>query len=44
MVLFPVHLILLRRKIIPFIDLKYATELALVKHWSQLEPRDKNIV
>ena len=34
---------LTKRKIIPFIDLKYATELALVKHWSQLEPRDKII-
>jgi len=32
---------LTKRKIIPFIDLEYATELALVKHWSQLEPRDK---
>ena len=32
---------LTKKKIIPFIDLKYATELALVKHWSQLEPRDK---
>ena len=34
---------LTKRKIIPFIDLKYVTELALVKHWSQLEPRDKII-
>jgi len=32
---------LTKRKIIPFIDLEYATELALVKHWSQLKPRDK---
>jgi len=32
---------LTKRKIIPFIDLEYASELALVKHWSQLEPRDK---
>ena len=32
---------LTKRKIIPFIDLKYATELALVKHWSQLKPREK---
>ena len=32
---------LTKKKIIPFIDLKYATELALVKYWSQLEPRDK---
>jgi len=32
---------LTKKKIIPFIDLEYATELALVKHWSQLEPRDK---
>ena len=32
---------LTKQKIIPFIDLAYATELALVKHWSQLEPRDK---
>ena len=32
---------LTKRKIIPFIDFEYATELALVKHWSQLESRDK---
>ena len=32
---------LTKKKIIPFIDIEYATELALVKHWSQLEPRDK---
>jgi len=32
---------LTKKKIIPFIDLKYATELALVKHWSLLEPREK---
>ena len=34
---------LTKRKIIPFIDLEYATELALGKYWSQLEPRDKLI-
>ena len=34
---------LTKKKIIPFIDLKYATELALGQYWSQLEPRDKII-
>jgi len=40
-VTFPNTLNLTKKKIIPFIDLKYATELALVNHWSLLEPRDK---
>ena len=34
---------LTKKKIIPFVDLEYATELALDKHWNQLEPRDKII-
>ena len=34
---------LTKKKIIPFIDLEYATELALGEYWSQLEPRDKII-
>ena len=32
---------LTKKKIIPFIDLEYATELALGKYWNQLESRDK---
>jgi phospholipid transport system substrate-binding protein len=32
---------LTKRKIIPFIDLKYASEIALGKYWDQLESRDK---
>ena len=31
---------LTKKKIIPFVDLEYATELALGQYWSQLEPRD----
>ena len=34
---------LTKKKIIPFVDLEYATELALGQYWSQLEPRDKII-
>jgi phospholipid transport system substrate-binding protein len=34
---------LTKRKIIPFIDLEYATELALGEYWSQLESREKII-
>jgi len=34
---------LTKKKIIPFIDLKYATELALGNYWNQLEPRGKII-
>jgi phospholipid transport system substrate-binding protein len=34
---------LTKKKIIPFIDLEYATELALGEYWSQLKPRDKII-
>jgi phospholipid transport system substrate-binding protein len=34
---------LTKKKIIPFIDLEYATELALGKYWNQLESRDKII-
>ena len=40
-VTFPNTLNLTKKKIIPFIDLEYATKLALVNHWSLLEPRDK---
>ena len=32
---------LTKKKIIPFIDLKYATELALGEYWNQLKPREK---
>lgn len=34
---------LTKRKIIPFIDLEYASELALGKYWNQLESRDKRM-
>jgi len=34
---------LTKKKIIPFVDLEYATELALGQYWSQLSPRDKVI-
>ena len=42
-VTFPNTLNLTKKKIIPFIDLEYATELALGKYWNQLESRDKII-
>jgi phospholipid transport system substrate-binding protein len=32
---------LTKKKIIPFIDLKYATELALGEYWNQLKPRER---
>jgi len=32
---------LTKKKIIPFIDIEYASELALGKYWNQLESRDK---
>ena len=34
---------LTKKKIIPFIDIEYASELALGKYWNQLESRDKII-
>ena len=34
---------LTKKKIIPYIDLEYASELALDKYWNQLEPNEKII-
>lgn len=34
---------LTKKKIIPYIDFEYSTELALGKHWEQLQPMDKKI-
>ena len=34
---------LTKKKILPYIDLEYSTELALANHWSQLDLRDKKI-
>jgi len=34
---------LTKKKIIPYIDLEYSTELALGKYWEQLQPMDKKI-
>ena len=34
---------LTKKKIIPYIDLEYSTELALGKYWKQLEPMDKKL-
>ena len=34
---------LTKRKIIPYIDLEYSTELALGKYWNQLQPMDKKL-
>ena len=34
---------LTKKKIIPYIDLEYSTELALGKYWKQLQPMDKKI-
>ena len=34
---------LTKKKIIPYIDLEYSTELALGKHWKQLQPMDKKL-
>jgi len=34
---------LTKKKILPYIDLEYSTELALANHWDQLESRDKKI-
>ena len=34
---------LTKKKIIPYIDLEYASELALDKYWNQLEPKEKMI-
>ena len=34
---------LTKKKIIPYIDFNYSTELALGKYWKQLEPMDKKI-
>ena len=34
---------LTKRKIIPYIDLEYSTELALGNYWEQLQPMDKKI-
>jgi len=34
---------LTKKKIIPYIDLEYSTELALGKHWEQLQPMDKKV-
>ena len=34
---------LTKKKILPYIDLEYSTELALARHWDQLSSRDKKI-
>ena len=34
---------LTKKKIIPYIDFEYSTELALGKYWEQLEPMDRKI-
>jgi len=34
---------LIKKKIIPYIDLEYSTELALGKYWHQLQPMDRKI-
>ena len=34
---------LTKKKILPYIDLEYSTQLALSKYWEQLEPREKKI-
>jgi len=34
---------LTKRKIIPYIDFEYSTELALGKYWNQLQPMDRKI-
>jgi len=34
---------LTKKKIIPYIDLEYSTELALGDYWKQLQPKDKKI-
>ena len=34
---------LTKKKIIPYIDLEYSTELALGSYWEQLQPMDKKI-
>jgi len=34
---------LTKKKILPYIDLEYSTELALASHWDQLSSRDKKI-
>ena len=34
---------LTKKKIIPYIDLEYSTELALGKYWNQLQPMDKKV-
>jgi len=34
---------LTKKKILPYIDLEYSTELALSNHWDQLELREKKI-
>ena len=34
---------LIKKKIIPYIDIEYSTELALGSYWEQLQPMDKKI-
>ena len=34
---------LTKKKIIPYIDLEYSTELVLGKYWKQLQPMDKKV-
>ena len=34
---------LTKKKIIPYIDLEYSTELALGRYWKQLQPMDKKL-
>ena len=34
---------LIKKKIIPYIDIEYSTELALGSYWKQLQPMDKKI-
>ena len=40
---FPSALSLTKKKIIPYIDLEYSTELALGKYWELLQPMDKKV-
>ena len=35
---------LTKKKIIPYIDLEYSTELALGSYWEQLQPMDRKII
>ena len=37
------HSVLLKKKIVPYIDFEYSAELALGKYWDQLQPMDRKI-